>query len=29
LGHTMEEYANPTRFRSRADYVGTWPESVG
>ena len=25
LAHAMEEYGNPTRFRSRADYVGTRP----
>lgn len=26
LAHAMEEYAEPTRFRSRADYVGTTPD---
>ncbi len=26
LAHAMEEYASPTRFRSRADYVGAAPE---
>jgi citrate synthase len=25
LAHAMEEYARPTRFRSRADYVGSRP----
>jgi citrate synthase len=29
LAHAMEEYANPTRFRSRADYVGIRPASSG
>jgi citrate synthase len=29
LGHAMEEYANPTRFRTRADYVGVRPEPPG
>jgi citrate synthase len=27
LAHAMEEYADPTRFRSRAAYVGSRPES--
>ncbi len=27
LAHAMEEYANPTRFRTRADYVGARPAS--
>ncbi len=27
LAHAMEEYAVPTRFRSRADYVGAAPEA--
>lgn len=26
LAHAMEEYADPTQFRSRADYVGNRPE---
>ncbi len=28
LAHAMEEYADPTRFRSRAAYVGNRPDSV-
>ena len=28
LAHAMEEYADPTRFRSRAAYVGSRPESA-
>lgn len=28
LAHAMEEYAEPTRFRSRADYVGTTPDGI-
>jgi citrate synthase len=28
LAHTMEEYADPTRFRSRADYVGARPQEL-
>jgi citrate synthase len=28
LAHAMEEYANPTQFRSRADYVGNRPEAA-
>ncbi len=28
LAHAMEEYAGPTRFRSRADYVGAPPEAI-
>lgn len=28
LAHAMEEYANPTLFRSRADYVGSRPGSL-
>lgn len=28
LAHAMEEYADPTRFRSRADYVGAAPEVI-
>lgn len=28
LAHAMEEYADPTRFRSRADYVGARPEAT-
>jgi citrate synthase len=26
LAHAIEEYTSPTRFRSRADYVGPRPE---
>ena len=29
LAHAMEEYSNPTRFRTRADYVGARPEPDG
>jgi citrate synthase len=28
LAHAMEEYADPTRFRSRAAYVGSRPDSL-
>lgn len=28
LAHAVEEYADPTRFRSRADYVGAAPEVI-
>ncbi len=28
LAHAIEEYAHPTRFRSRADYVGRRPEEA-
>jgi citrate synthase len=28
LAHAMEEYANPTQFRSRADYVGNRPDAA-
>ena len=28
LAHAMEEYADPTRFRSRAAYVGSRPDSA-
>ena len=28
VAHAMEEYAAPTRFRSRADYVGPAPETT-
>ncbi|MBV9662111.1 MAG: citrate synthase [Acidimicrobiales bacterium] len=29
LAHAIEEYTQPTRFRSRADYVGPVPEPTG
>jgi len=29
LAHAIEEYISPTRFRSRADYVGPAPEATG
>ena len=29
LAHAMEEYVNPTRFRSRADYIGPEPAPIG
>jgi citrate synthase len=29
LAHAMEEYASPTRFRTRAAYIGTAPERAG
>jgi citrate synthase len=28
LAHAMEEYDDPTRFRTRAAYVGTPPAST-
>lgn len=29
LAHAIEEYISPTRFRSRADYVGPVPDATG
>ncbi|HEY3811006.1 MAG TPA: citrate/2-methylcitrate synthase [Acidimicrobiales bacterium] len=29
LAHAIEEYASPTRFRTRAAYIGTAPERAG
>jgi citrate synthase len=29
LAHAMEEYAAPTRFRTRADYIGSAPAADG
>lgn len=29
LAHAMEEYAAPTRFRTRADYIGAAPSGAG
>ena len=29
LAHAMEEYAEPTRFRTRAAYIGSAPATVG
>jgi citrate synthase len=29
LAHAMEEYADPTRFRTRATYIGPAPNQLG